>query len=38
VPVTMMTESRGASNARARRVLGWAPRWPSWRGGFRHGL
>ena len=38
VPVTMMTESRGASNARARRVLGWAPRWPTWRDGFHHGL
>jgi nucleoside-diphosphate-sugar epimerase len=25
----------GASNARAKRELGWAPRWPSWRTGFR---
>jgi nucleoside-diphosphate-sugar epimerase len=38
VPVAMMTGSRGASNARARRVLGWTPRWPTWRDGFRHGL
>jgi nucleoside-diphosphate-sugar epimerase len=26
---------RGASNARARRELGWEPRYPSWRDGFR---
>jgi nucleoside-diphosphate-sugar epimerase len=26
--------ARGASNRRARRELGWAPRHPSWRGGF----
>jgi hypothetical protein len=25
----------GASNARAKRELGWEPRWPSWRTGFR---
>jgi nucleoside-diphosphate-sugar epimerase len=25
----------GASNARARRELGWQPRWSSWREGFR---
>ena len=36
--VTMMTTSRGASNERARRVLGWTPRWPTWRDGFREGL
>jgi nucleoside-diphosphate-sugar epimerase len=36
--VTMMTASRGASNERARRVLGWVPRWPTWREGFRSGL
>lgn len=30
----MMTESRGASNAKARRELGWQPRYPSWREGF----
>jgi nucleoside-diphosphate-sugar epimerase len=24
----------GASNARAKRELGWEPRWPSWRTGF----
>jgi nucleoside-diphosphate-sugar epimerase len=35
---TMMTSTRGASNARARRVLGWTPRHPSWREGFRHAL
>jgi nucleoside-diphosphate-sugar epimerase len=31
----MSTESRGASNAKARRELGWEPRYPSWRQGFR---
>jgi len=36
--VTMMTQGRGASNAKARRELGWQPIWPSWRAGFRHGL
>jgi nucleoside-diphosphate-sugar epimerase len=33
--VMMSTESRGASNAKARRELGWEPRYPSWRQGFR---
>jgi nucleoside-diphosphate-sugar epimerase len=28
------TVSRGASNAKARRELGWEPRYPSWRQGF----
>jgi len=32
--VAMMTEVRGASNAKAKRKLGWAPRHPSWRAGF----
>jgi nucleoside-diphosphate-sugar epimerase len=30
----MMTTLPGASNARAKRELGWEPRWPSWRTGF----
>jgi nucleoside-diphosphate-sugar epimerase len=30
----MMTEVRGASNAKAKRELGWRPRYPSWREGF----
>ena len=34
----MMTEIRGASNEKAKRELGWAPRWSSWREGFVHGL
>jgi nucleoside-diphosphate-sugar epimerase len=38
VAVTMMTEGRGSSNAKAKRELGWQPTWPSWRDGFRHGL
>jgi nucleoside-diphosphate-sugar epimerase len=32
--VVMMTESRGASNAKAKRELGWQPRHPSWRQGL----
>jgi nucleoside-diphosphate-sugar epimerase len=31
----MMTEVRGASNAKAKRALGWTPWHPSWREGFR---
>jgi nucleoside-diphosphate-sugar epimerase len=38
VVVVMMTEGRGFSNARARRELGWEPRYPSWRQGFEEGL
>jgi nucleoside-diphosphate-sugar epimerase len=33
--VVLMTESRGASNAKAKRELGWTLRHPSWREGFR---
>jgi 2-alkyl-3-oxoalkanoate reductase len=29
-----MATQRGASNAKARRELGWQPRWPDWRTGF----
>jgi nucleoside-diphosphate-sugar epimerase len=32
--VVMMTEVRGASNAKAKRELGWAPAHPSWRQGM----
>ncbi len=32
--VLMGTEARGASNAKAKRVLGWVPRHPTWREGF----
>jgi 2-alkyl-3-oxoalkanoate reductase len=32
--VMMGTESRGASNAKAKRELGWKLRYPSWRQGF----
>jgi 2-alkyl-3-oxoalkanoate reductase len=38
VGVSMMTRIRGASNAKARRELGWTPRFASWRDGFRLGL
>jgi 2-alkyl-3-oxoalkanoate reductase len=30
----MMTEARGASNAKAKNELGWTLRYPSWREGF----
>ena len=36
--LTMMTEVRGASNAKAKRDLGWQPRHASWREGFRTSL
>ncbi len=32
--VAMMTEARGASNAKAKSELGWSPSHPSWREGF----
>jgi nucleoside-diphosphate-sugar epimerase len=32
--VVMGTEARGASNAKAKRELGWTLRYPSWREGF----
>jgi nucleoside-diphosphate-sugar epimerase len=34
VGLVMMTDSRGASNAKAKRELGWRPAHPSWRQGF----
>jgi nucleoside-diphosphate-sugar epimerase len=33
--LSMMTKVRGASNAKAKRELGWQPAHPSWRQGFR---
>ena len=33
--VDQMTNWRGASNEKARKELGWEPRYPSWREGFR---
>ncbi len=33
--VSMMTEARGSSNAKAKAELGWQPRYPSWRQGFK---
>jgi hypothetical protein len=38
VAVTMMTEGRGFSNAKAKRELVWEPHYPSWRRGFKEGL
>ncbi len=32
--LTLMTEARGASNAKAKKELGWTPRYPTWRAGF----
>ena len=34
VAVLMGTDARGASNAKAKRELGWSLRYPSWRHGF----
>jgi len=36
--LAMMTTSRGASNEKAKRELGWRLRYPSWRLGFKVGL
>jgi nucleoside-diphosphate-sugar epimerase len=36
--VDTMTRAQGASNARAKQQLGWAPAHPSWREGFRNDL
>jgi nucleoside-diphosphate-sugar epimerase len=38
VGVSSMTAIRGSSNAKAKRELGWEPRWATWREGFRDGL
>jgi nucleoside-diphosphate-sugar epimerase len=38
VAVIMMNEGRGFSNAKAKRELGWQPRYPSWRQGFKEEL
>jgi len=35
--VVLITEIRGASNAKARRELGWTLRYPTWRRGFVEG-
>jgi 2-alkyl-3-oxoalkanoate reductase len=36
--VERLTSARGSSNAKAKRVLGWEPMYPSWRDGFRRAL
>ena len=33
-----MTRIRGSSNAKAKLVVGWRLKYPSWREGFREGL
>lgn len=35
VGVMMLTQIRGSSNEKAKRELGWSPRYASWRSGFR---
>jgi nucleoside-diphosphate-sugar epimerase len=36
--VMMMTQIRGADNAKAKRELAWTPEYPTWREGIRTGL
>jgi 2-alkyl-3-oxoalkanoate reductase len=36
--LALMTTVRGSSNAKAKRELGWTPRYASWREGFRTGI
>lgn len=36
--LSMMTQIRGCSNARAKAKLGWTLVWPTWRDGFARGL
>lgn len=31
----MLTQARGAANTKAKKELGWTPRYPTWRDGFR---
>jgi hypothetical protein len=38
VAISVMTQVRGSSNAKAKRELGWQPVWATWRDGFRYGL
>ena len=38
VAVSMMTQVRGSSNAKAKRELAWELAWPTWRDGFARGL
>lgn len=33
--MSMMTKTRGSSNMKAKRALGWQPIYPTWRDGFR---
>jgi nucleoside-diphosphate-sugar epimerase len=36
--VAAMTELRGSSNAKAKSLLSWKPKWSSWRQGFKDGI
>lgn len=38
VAVSMLTQIRGSSNAKAKLALQWQPKWKSWRDGFSYGL
>ena len=31
----LMCDQRGAANAKAKRLLGWSPQYPTWRSGFK---
>jgi 2-alkyl-3-oxoalkanoate reductase len=36
--ISMMENIRGSDNSKAKRELGWTPRWPTWRDGFKSGM
>jgi len=36
--VGVMTELRGSSNHKAKSLLPWTLKWPTWRQGFKDGL
>jgi nucleoside-diphosphate-sugar epimerase len=38
VGVSMLTQIRGSSNAKAKAELGWTPAWASWRQGFQQAV
>jgi nucleoside-diphosphate-sugar epimerase len=38
IAASSATEMRGATNEKAKRELGWTPRYPSWRQGFAQAL
>ena len=34
-PAGQFAQARGAANTKAKKELGWNPRYPTWREGFR---